>query len=257
MWTQAAFAYIGRILRDITSRHRTDNLYKFQQTCSGIVATDHRWQHRRQAKLGTTVIYDIQQKKVIGLQTTTKSEAKTSQGMDGWGTTIAFKNLYHRGVPIKVVVHDKCASTMPRIRVFYPNAEEALDTGHRAQNLQKKIIAMGKSEKAFRGLGAKLKRHFITTVYGKTSIEAKQHFLNSVEHYGGNHEKCSESCPKTGEARLNKAQKELLKTELEKFSNDLHLANRAFNTCSVESFNNSLTTWIDKQLKCNKESYEM
>jgi len=55
----------------------------------------------------------------------------------------------------------------------------------------------------------------------------------------------------------NKAQKELLKTELEKFSNDLHLANRAFNTCSVESFNNSLTTWIDKQLKCNKESYEM
>jgi len=81
--------------------------------------------------------------------------------------------------------------------------------------------------------------------------------LNAVEHYAGNHAKCSESCPKTGKARLNNAQKELLKIELEKFTKDIQLADRTYNTCTVESFNNSLTCWIDKRLKCNKESYQM
>lgn len=89
-------------------------------------------------------------------------------------------------------VHDKDSKTKKAIEKAGQNIEEMIDTNHCVKSFRRKFnLTKVKSPTKLYGLKAPLERFFQALLKIDLTIEEKQDlWLNAVEHFSGNHEKC-------------------------------------------------------------------
>jgi len=163
------------------------NVIRSQATGKRKVIYDFSWEHSRNAKWGSGVVWDYDLHKPIFILHTHLREAKSSTNMEIVNATKVFKALKEIDLKIKTVIKDSHTSTFEQaVLPCYPNASEIVCMGHMAQNIKKQI------EKIKKGLGAGARRYYmdICARFNDNITQWKKAMTVPSSHYRNIHTRC-------------------------------------------------------------------
>jgi hypothetical protein len=209
-----------------------------------IITFDGAWSHRRRAKECVVTIIDTKQKKVVDYEVVTKTKCGTPGDWEGSANGMEIEAL-RRMLPRWVgnenvcgVVHDNDAKASQLIHDLDWDVEEYFDPNHVCKQFERRWNSHPHSH--LRGVHAKLLAWFRYLIHCDCSVARKQTcWMNSLEHFKGNHAHCPREHPDSASGRLVKTQ--AAADELEQILQDtVELPGRALpglNTQLCESFN--------------------
>jgi hypothetical protein len=165
-----------------------------------IVAFDGAWSHRRNAKECIVILIDCNHKRIIDFEIVTKSKCGnqgnwdgSSNGMELRGVELLIERWKTKG-KIKGVVHDNDSKATLAIERSGWEVDQWYDPNH----VVKQFETRWKSARTnfLRGIHAKLLLWFKYLIRSDfTNEEKKQYWMNSLEHFKGNHKGCPREHP--------------------------------------------------------------
>jgi hypothetical protein len=160
-----------------------------------IIAFDGAWSHRRRAKECVVTIIDTTQKKVVDYEVVTKTKCGVPGDWEGSANGMeleALKRLLERWVGdenVGGVVHDNDAKASKLIRDLQWKVTEYFDPNHVCKQFETRWNSCPHNN--LRGVHAKLLMWFRYLIQCDCSVAEKQAlWMNSLEHFKGNHEHC-------------------------------------------------------------------
>ena len=188
-----------------------------QQSFSGEMQIDTRWSHRRNASQGLTTAFDPVSRKVVGRSHQVRFGGNRfspncqvpSNMMESLGSTEVLQEFKDRGLldQIKAVTRDRDNKSETIFATFGIADKQRHDPGHFRKNFrtlwnafttnaQKPGVEMPKGgakaiERPFFGLATPLEKWLNYCFTEKNDEKRVQMWLNSAEHFTGNHTKCN------------------------------------------------------------------
>ena len=226
------------------------NKYANKTHKNDVVSVDGAWDHRVNGGECQAVFINQRIDKVIGVSLITKGSGKMVGNFDGCSQNMECEAIKRALPKIKELnfsgyVHDQKKDVTNIFKNNWSALEEHLDANHVKKSLERRI----KKYNLISDLKDKLIRWFYCIAKKNVKPERKQAlWLNSEQHYSGDHSKCGKHGQVTNEWKLknDKNAKEQLHKFLKETSETVMKVGNKYSTNTNESFNSLHTQFADK-----------
>jgi hypothetical protein len=181
-------------------------------TKTTVIAFDGAWSHRHRTKECVVTIIETRQKKVVGHEVVTKTKCGVPGEWDGFANGMELETLTRRlkrwvgDENVSGVVHDNDAKASKLIHELKWNVNEYFDSNHVYKQFERRWNSC--PHKNLRGVHPRLQMWFRYLIQCDCSIEQKQKlWMNSIEHFKGNHKHCPREHPDSRRVALIKTEK--------------------------------------------------
>jgi hypothetical protein len=227
--------------------------WREQMAYESVVAFDGAWSHRRCAKECIVILIDCGQKRIVDFEIVLKSKPGVVGGYDGSSNGMELFGVQKiiqrwKGDPkVRGCVHDNDSKATKAIADADWHIEQMYDPNHIVKQFERRWNSC--NTRLLRGLHAKLLMWFRYLIRSDFTVQEKRcYWMNSLEHFKGNHAKCPRQHP-AGDPLPQLAGQEGQRQLREVLTQTVELLSRArtgFDTQLNESCNSLKAKFADK-----------